>query len=105
VDLGGRLDGIHWVVVGGQSGHGFRPMDMAWARAIRDACVDAKVAFFFKQDAARMSGTRPWLVEADGRRWRWHQFPSQLTPLEALERPRRGVQTSDEHLPLRLEHR
>jgi protein gp37 len=36
------LDGIHWVIVGGESGPGWRPMDHAWARDIRDRCVLAQ---------------------------------------------------------------
>lgn len=40
---------IDWVVVGGESGHGARPMEPNWARGIRDACVAASVPFFFKQ--------------------------------------------------------
>jgi protein gp37 len=43
------LTGIHWVIVGGESGPDFRPMDGEWARAIRDQCLEAGVAFFFKQ--------------------------------------------------------
>ena len=43
------LDGIRWVGVGGESGPGARPMDLAWARDIRDRCADADVAFFVKQ--------------------------------------------------------
>jgi protein gp37 len=49
------LDGIHQVIVGGESGPGFRPMDPAWAMDIRDQCRAAGVAFFFKQH----SGVRP----------------------------------------------
>ncbi len=47
----GELDltGIHWVIVGGESGHGARSMDPSWARSIRDQCQSAKVAFFMKQ--------------------------------------------------------
>ncbi|MEK6333941.1 MAG: phage Gp37/Gp68 family protein [Acidobacteriota bacterium] len=44
-----RLDGIDWVIVGGESGPGARPMDSEWVRSIRDQCVDARVPFFFKQ--------------------------------------------------------
>jgi protein gp37 len=40
---------IDWVVVGGESGHGARPMHPDWARGIRDACAAASVPFFFKQ--------------------------------------------------------
>ena len=47
----GRLDleGLHWVIVGGESGPGARPMDPAWARSVRDQCLAARVPFFFKQ--------------------------------------------------------
>ena len=44
-----NLDGIHWVIVGGESGPGARPCDPAWVRAIRDRCVAAGVPLFFKQ--------------------------------------------------------
>ena len=45
-------------------------------------------------DAGKRSGQRPWLVEEDGSRWRWHQYPGQLTP------PERAVQTFEwEGLP------
>ncbi len=43
------LDGIHWVIVGGESGHRPRPMDADWVRSIRDQCFAAGVPFFFKQ--------------------------------------------------------
>lgn len=89
LDLRGRLDGIHWVIVGGESGPHMtddnpRRMRMEWARAVRDACVAAGVAFFYKQDAGRRTELRPWLVEEDGSRWRWHQYPGQLTPPERV---------------------
>ncbi len=49
-DLGAfNLTGISWVIVGGESGAGARPMDKAWVLAIRDQCRQAKVPFFFKQ--------------------------------------------------------
>jgi protein gp37 len=44
-----ELQGIHWVIVGGESGPGARWMDPEWALDIRDQCVQAGVAFFFKQ--------------------------------------------------------
>jgi protein gp37 len=43
------LRGISWVIVGGESGHGARPMDVQWVRNIRNQCGQAGVAFFFKQ--------------------------------------------------------
>lgn len=41
--------GLHWVIVGGESGAGARPMHPDWARSLRDQCVAAGVPFFFKQ--------------------------------------------------------
>jgi len=41
--------GIHWVIAGGESGPGARPMHPAWARSLRDQCAGAGVAFHFKQ--------------------------------------------------------
>jgi protein gp37 len=43
------LKDIHWVIVGGESGHGARPMKADWARGVRDQCTAAGVPFFFKQ--------------------------------------------------------
>ena len=43
------LSGIDWVIVGGESGPGSRPMAEAWVTEIRDRCLDARVPFFFKQ--------------------------------------------------------
>jgi len=43
------LTGIDWVIVGGESGHGARPMEEDWVHAIRKQCEAAAVPFFFKQ--------------------------------------------------------
>ncbi len=43
------LDGIEWVIVGGESGHGARRMEEPWVTSVRDQCVATKVPFFFKQ--------------------------------------------------------
>ena len=43
------LEGIHWVIVGGESGPGARPMAPEWVREIRDECLERGVPFFFKQ--------------------------------------------------------
>ena len=43
------LAGIHWVIVGGESGPGARPMDKAWVVDIQKKCQDEGVPFFFKQ--------------------------------------------------------
>jgi three-Cys-motif partner protein len=59
------LTGISWVIVGGESGAGARPMREEWVRSIRDQCLKAGVAFFFKQ----WGGTRKKLTgrKLDGR--------------------------------------
>ena len=44
-----KLDGIHWVIVGGESGHGARPLKREWVTSIRDQCSQAGIPFFFKQ--------------------------------------------------------
>ena len=43
------LEGIDWVIVGGESGPGARPMQPSWVREIRDNCLQHRVPFFFKQ--------------------------------------------------------
>lgn len=47
------LDGIHWVIVGGESGPSARPMSRVWVEEIRDQCLEAGVPFFFKQWGGR----------------------------------------------------
>jgi protein gp37 len=51
----GRLDlkSIHWVIVGGESGHGARPMEEGWVSSLKSQCIKAKVPFFFKQWGGR----------------------------------------------------
>jgi protein gp37 len=65
------LDGIHWVIVGGESGWRHRPIREEWVREIRDQCEARGVPFFFKQWGGRFpkSGGR----ELDGREW--SEFP------------------------------
>ena len=68
------LDGMDWVIVGGESGPGRRPMVAAWAREIRDQCVRAEVPFFFKQRGGRTP-------KAGGRvldRRTWDEMPRSL---------------------------
>lgn len=66
-----NLDGIHWVIVGGESGPGARPMEREWVRGIRRQCRSARVPFFFKQ----WGGVRKDLTgrELDGRTY--DEFP------------------------------
>ena len=81
----GDLHRIDGVVIGGRSGPKWRiePMDMAWARSLRDECVEFEAAVFFKQDADLRPSQRPWIVEEDGRRVQWFQWPDELrAPIE-----------------------
>lgn len=61
------LTGIDWLIAGGESGKHARPMNPAWVRALRDECLAAGVAFFFKQWGGRTpkAGGR----SLDGRSW------------------------------------
>lgn len=65
------LIGIDWVIVGGESGPGVRPIYLEWIREVRDQCLDQNVVFFFKQ----WGGPRPKSGgrELDGQEW--NQFP------------------------------
>lgn len=47
------IDGLDWVIFGGESGPKYREADLDWARAMRDKCVALKIPYFFKQSAAR----------------------------------------------------
>lgn len=73
--LGGlNLDGIDWVIGGGESGAGYRPCDPTWARELRDRCVERGIAFFWKQ----WGGHTP---KAGGRKLDnrfWDQYPVPL---------------------------
>jgi protein gp37 len=71
-----NLRGINWVIVGGESGPGARPMDSKWAIEIRNQCVKSKVAFFFKQWGGRTPKAGGRLLE--GREW--NQFPPSEAP-------------------------
>jgi protein gp37 len=69
----GKLDlrGIHWVIVGGESGPHARPMEPEWVIDIRNQCVRSKVAFFFKQWGGWSPKTGGRLLEGK----EWSQFP------------------------------
>lgn len=61
------LAGIGWVIAGGESGHGYRPVDVNWVRELRDVCLDSDVPFFFKQWGGRTPKAAGRLL--DGRVW------------------------------------
>jgi protein gp37 len=61
------LTGIHWVIAGGESGAGARPMEPDWVRSVRDQCQAQGVAFFFKQWGGRNKKAAGRVL--DGRTW------------------------------------
>ena len=61
------LEDIHWVIVGGESGPGARPVRAEWVRALRDQCQAQRVAFFFKQWGGRTPKAGGNTL--DGRQW------------------------------------
>lgn len=95
----GWLDGIDWVVVGGESGDPDvrREMDHAWARAIRDAARDYDIPYFFKQSSADYPETGRALAEEHasynearlqgGDLTEYRELPDALTPALAEARP------------------
>lgn len=62
-----NLKGINWVIVGGESGPGARPLEREWVVNIRDQCLKAKVPFFFKQWGGVQKKKTGRLL--DGRTW------------------------------------
>lgn len=84
-DLGEiNLEGIHWVIVGGESGAGARPMQKEWVLSLRDQCERAQVPFFFKQwGGVRKSKTGR---ELDGRTYDALPVRSQFPVLEHSRR-------------------
>ena len=73
------LEGIHWVIVGGESGPRARPMEKDWVRSILRQCRSARVPFFFKQ----WGGVRKDLT---GRRLNgrtYSEMPAVLQPAQA----------------------
>jgi protein gp37 len=60
---------IDWVIVGGESKAGARPMDLDWVRTIRDACIGAGVAFYLKQLGGHPNKRADAAAVLDGRTW------------------------------------
>lgn len=74
-----NLNGIHWVIVGGESGPGARPMRESWATNIRDQCQKAGVDFFFKQWGAWGADGEKRSKKANGRKLEgeiWNMMPA-----------------------------
>lgn len=76
-----NLSGIHWVIVGGESGPGFRKMNIEWVRDIRDQCITLQIPFFFKQwggirpkSGGNLIDGRVWQEYPDNRNHKLRQF-------------------------------
>lgn len=67
LQLAGLEDYIDWLIVGGESGKGARPMNPAWVRDIKDQCARAAIPFFFKQWGRVHKKSTGNLL--DGRQW------------------------------------
>jgi protein gp37 len=91
VDISRWLKQVDWVVVGGESGPGARPMHPAWARSLRDQCAAAGVPFLFKQWGDWRANYSPdrdgptHFVEPDGR----------MVPIES------GIEWASGSIPMR----
>jgi protein gp37 len=75
-DLGAfELTGIHWAIVGGESGPGARPMKEKWVLSIRDRCKESRVPFFFKQWGGVRKKLNGRLLEGDT----YDEYPRRVT--------------------------
>lgn len=64
-----NLNGIDWVIVGGESGPGARDMDLDWAREVRDQCIESDTAFYLKQLGGVRDKKNGDDAVLDGRTW------------------------------------
>ena len=78
---GMNLTGIDWVIGGGESGPGARPINQTWVRDIRDQCIDAGVAFHFKQWGGQNKKKTGRML--DGRTW--DEFPERKALIPEAE--------------------
>ena len=82
IDFGG-LVGVSWLIVGGESGGGARPMSEEWVSSARDQATKARVAFFYKQKIA--GGHKVSLPMLDGRSW--SEMPTAVDPPHPRDMP------------------
>jgi protein gp37 len=100
-DLGElNLSGIHWVIVGGESGRGARPMNESWVLKIREQCEAAGVPFFFKQwggvrkaEAGRILEGRTYDEMPERRVWNGTAHQTRLALIEEVKRWKVGQKT------------
>lgn len=68
---------IHWIIVGGESGRGFKEMDIAEFHSVCDQATASEIPLFVKQDSGLKSSQQGRIINAW---WRFKQFPKQATP-------------------------
>jgi len=81
-----HVSALDWVIVGGESGPGARPMRVEWARSLRDECAAAGVAFHFKQWGSHDEHGTPMHKKAAGRELdgrTWDEYPQTLSGVSA----------------------
>ncbi len=80
ISNGGAMPEIDWVIVGGESGYGARPIHPEWVRGLRDQCKENDIAFFFKQWGEWVpweeDAQPPFFNSQDGRCMDGHLLPS-----------------------------
>jgi protein gp37 len=90
-----NLDGVDWVIVGGESGPGARRMDPSWALGLRQQCRSAGVKFFFKQAGSALA--REWGMEGKG-----HELSRVPSQLRVREFPGPTLEARDKGTILRV---
>jgi len=85
--------GIHWVIAGGESGPGARPMHPEWTRSLRDQCQAAGVPFLFKQWGEFAPGWMEHLLDDPAKASQW----TAMTVISATDKKREGGQTLYAH--------
>lgn len=78
IDLAGHLDGIHWVIQGGESGAGAREFKLEWADSVRMQCHRDDVAYFLKQLGANATYKGQPVSCMDSHGGDWHEWPHWL---------------------------
>ena len=74
----GHMNGLDWAIIGGESGPGARPMDVAWARSLVAQCQAAGVAVFVKQLGANpVTACESHGVTCGGHKWPWNENEAQ----------------------------
>jgi protein gp37 len=84
------LTGIHWVIVGGESGPQARPMAESWVRAIHRQCQRANIPFFFKQWGGTNKKRTGRIL--DGRTW--DEMPVSKVPISSVHAPEQRIRTA-----------